>query len=90
MSAKSILLSAAAAAVVALAGGVTAASAHGHGGHGHMGHGHMGHHHFFHHRFGPRVFVGGGYSDCGYLYNRWTLTGSYYWKRRYLQCRYGW
>jgi hypothetical protein len=88
MSTKSILFAAAVAAIAATAGGVTAASAHGHGGHGHMGH--MGQHHFFHHGFGPRVIVGGGYSDCGYLYNRWAFTGSHYWKRRYLQCTYGW
>jgi hypothetical protein len=85
MSLKSILF-AGAAGVAALAGGITAASAHGHGGHGHMGHGHF----FHHHGFGPRIIVGSAYSDCGHLYNRWTFTGSRYWKMRYLQCRYGW
>jgi hypothetical protein len=81
MSKKSILF-AAAAGVVTLAGGVTAASAHGHGGpHGH----------FFHHGFGPRIIIGGyGYSDCGYLYSRWQYTGSRYWRHRYFQCRNGW
>jgi hypothetical protein len=87
MSKKSILF-AAAAGLVTLAGGVTAASAHGHGGGGHGG----GHHNFFHHGFGPRIFVGGGYgySDCEYLYSRWQYTGSRYWRHRYFQCRNGW
>jgi hypothetical protein len=89
MSKKSILF-AAAAAVAALGGGITAASAHGHGGHGgHGGPGHMGHH-FGHHGFGPRIIVGTGYSDCGYLHDRWMFTGSHYWKKRFLSCKYGW
>jgi len=32
------------------------------------------------------AFVGGG---CGYEYSRWQHTGSFYWKRRYYECR-GW
>lgn len=31
-------------------------------------------------------FVGTG---CGYTYARWQDTGSFYWKRRYYECR-GW
>lgn len=87
MSTKSILF-AAAAAIAALGGGITAASAHGgHGGPGGLGH--MGHH-FHHHGFGPRIIIGTGYSDCGYLYDRWMFTGSHYWKKRFFRCKYGW
>jgi hypothetical protein len=80
MSLKSMTI-VTAAALATIAGGASAASAHGHHGH-----------HFFnhHHHHGLRIIVGSGYSGCGYLYRRWSYTGSHYWKRRYLACKYGW
>jgi hypothetical protein len=83
MSLKSMTI-VTAAALATIAGGASAASAHGHQGH----HGH----HFFnhHHHHGLRIIVGSGYSSCGYLYRRWSYTGSHYWKSRYLACKYGW
>ena len=83
MSLKSMTI-VTAAALATIAGGASAASAHGH--HGHP---------FFfnhHHHHGLRIIVGSGYgySGCGYLYERWRYTGSHYWKRRFLACKYGW
>jgi hypothetical protein len=80
MSLKSMTI-VTAAALATIAGGASAASAHGHHGH-----------HFFnhHHHHGLRIIVGSGYSGCGYLYRRWSFTGSHYWKHRYLACKYGW
>ena len=76
MSAKKLLIAAAAAAVT-LTGTAGIASAHG------------GKHFFFgdHH---PRVllFLGNG-GGCGYAYEKWQYTGSFYWKREYYICR-GW
>jgi len=72
---------AAAAGLATLVGGISAASAH--GGHGmHQGH-------FFHHGFGPGLIISTGH-DCSYAFDRWQLTGSYYWKHRYFDCRNGW
>lgn len=78
-----LFMMAAAAAFATLAGGIGAANAHGHGGHGN---------HFFNHHHGLRIIGGGygyGYEGCGYFFNRWQYSGSYYWKRRFLSCKYG-
>jgi hypothetical protein len=50
---------------------------------------HHGRHHGFHHRGHVQLFIGGGGGGCGYYRNRWQDTGSFYWKRRYFECR-GW
>ncbi len=43
----------------------------------------------FHHHHRPliRLSIGGG--GCGYLYDRWMYTGSFYWKSQFYQCK-GW
>lgn len=41
----------------------------------------------YHHRPLIRLSIGGG--GCGYLYDRWMYTGSFYWKSQYYQCK-GW
>lgn len=77
------------AAALALLGGGGAAEAHGkhfgfHGFHGHGFHDSY----VFSHRPRLRIVIGGGES-CGYYYDRWRLSGSFYWKEKYLDCR-GW
>lgn len=57
-----------------------AANAHGHG-----------NHFFFNQHHGLRIIGGGygyGYDSCGYLFNKWQYSGSYYWKRQFLLCNY--
>lgn len=80
MSLKSMTIVTAATLAV-IASGASTASAGGHHGH-----------HFFnhHHHHGLRIVLGSGYSGCGYLYDRWQYTGSHFWKRRFLACKYGW
>jgi hypothetical protein len=41
--------------------------------------------HHLNHRPHMRLVIGG--HGCGYLYRRWMLTGSRYWKWQYLDCR---
>ena len=80
MSTKSLMI-AAAAAFATLAGGIGAANAHGHG-----------NHFYFNQHHGLRIIGGGdgyGYDSCGYLFNKWQYSGSYYWKRQFLLCKYG-
>lgn len=77
------------AATVALLGAVGSAEAgRRHGGFGLKfgGGGFHKHHHHFHHRhfYGPRIVIGGG--GCGYYWNKWKWTGSYYWKAKYYDC----
>jgi hypothetical protein len=48
---------------------------------GNFGHGH-------HSSSGIYINVGGS-GGCGYSYDRWQDTGSYYWKKRYYECK-GW
>jgi hypothetical protein len=49
-----------------------------------------GHHHHHHHRH-HGLYLTSSYigPSCGYLYSRWQTTGSFYWKKRYYECR-GW
>ncbi|MFN0217864.1 MAG: hypothetical protein ACKVP4_03505 [Hyphomicrobium sp.] len=78
---KSVAL--AAATAFAIFGGVGAAEAHGK---------HFGFHKFhnFHSfDYGPRYRVVIGGDECGFLYRRWRLTGSKFWKHEYYACR-GW
>lgn len=96
MSTKN-LVATAAIALAALVGGFGVAEAHGMGnGMGksmgmNMGKGMnsgMDHHDFFRHH-GVPIIVGTSYSDCGYLFDKWQLTGSLYWKSQFLECKYG-
>lgn len=74
MSFKSIAI--AALALGTIAGGASAASAHGH--------------HHFRHGFG--IVIGGGDyhgGGCGFYREMWEDTGLFKWKRRYYMCK-GW
>ena len=75
MSTKTLVI-AAATALTALFSAAGGASAHGHK------------HGFFHEGPRFRVIVGPSY-NCGYYHNKWMNTGSFYWKRRYYECK-GW
>jgi co-chaperonin GroES (HSP10) len=48
-----------------------------------------GHHHHHRHRHGLYLTSGYIVPSCSYLYGRWQDTGSFYWKKRYYECR-GW
>ena len=88
MSAKMIVI-AAATALTALFGAAGGASAHKSG--GMSGSSHFmksDHDHDFHHGPRFRLIVGPSYG-CGYYYEQWMDTGSYYWKRKYYVCK-GW
>jgi hypothetical protein len=79
---------AALAAVMMIAAGSSGALAKGgHGGH-HRGFGlkfhSMGHHHRHHH---PKLYFYTG--GCGYYFDRWQDTRSFYWKKQYYVCK-GW
>lgn len=73
----------AAAALVLLVAGSTAALAHGK----HHGHGHGLHR--FHHHPNFRIYLGGG-EGCGFYRARWYETGRFYWKRKYYACKARW
>ena len=77
MSTKSLMV-ASTAAVLAMVG-TGSANAHGHKGFNNFQHGP-------HVRFVVTPNYGGG---CGYYYDRWQYTGSYYWKKQYFVCK-GW
>ncbi len=78
MSTTSRLFAAAAASAM-LAAGSGAAMAHGHG---HRSF------HSFHHRPHLQLYIGGG-GGCGYYFERWQDSGSFFWKRKFYQCK-GW
>jgi hypothetical protein len=46
------------------------------------------HHDFRRHR-GFGLYVVSGFHNCSYLYDRWLVTGNYYWKQRYFACESG-
>ncbi len=35
----------------------------------------------------PRVVIGSYGPGCGFYYDRWMDTGSFYWKKKFLRCR---
>ena len=91
------LVAAIAMGFAALAGGFGAAEAHGMGNSMHMSgmnggmnkgmNSGMPHHDYFRHR--ELFIVGTSHPDCGHLYDEWQLTGSLYWKSKFLECKYG-
>lgn len=79
---------ASAAAMLMVVVGSTSAFAGGGGGGKHgIGPGFK-HFHNHHLRHTIHLYLSGN-GGCGYLYDRWLDTGSFYWKRRYFACR-GW
>jgi hypothetical protein len=55
------------------------------------GSGHHRFHNFYSFDFRPHtrlVLISPSY-DCGTYYDRWQYSGSFYWKKRYFECR-GW
>ena len=88
---KSIALTAAAFALVMLAGAtvpgaIAPAEARSHGHHA-RGHHHHGHHHHRHHGYGRgHYFVSSGYGGCYWMKHRAEATGSRYWWTRYKSC----
>jgi hypothetical protein len=97
MSTKSLMI-AAAVGLATLAAGVGAADAHSMGNsmgmsmnkgmNSGMNSG-TSHRDFFRHDHGLRIIVGSSYPDCSYLFDKWQLTGDFFWKKRFLQCKYG-
>jgi hypothetical protein len=81
-----------AAGLVAIMGSAGAADAKGKHVVVKVGHGHGHHHHHHRHHFHGRHFYYGSpvvYGGCGYEKNMWWKTGSFYWKKRYYECK-GW
>ncbi len=82
---KSALAAAAILAATAF-GGVGTAEAHGK---------HFRFHQFHNHSLGfgygygyrPRIVIGNYGYGCGFYYDRWMETGSFYWKKKFLRCR---
>ena len=59
---------------------------------GHFGGGDHGFHEF-NNRPRLRIVIGNDYGyghGCGYFYDRWLDTGSFYWKQKFLICRGRW
>lgn len=49
--------------------------------------------HEFNNRPRLRIVIGNDYGyghGCGYFYDRWLDTGSFYWKQKFLICRGRW
>lgn len=87
MSIKTILIATVAALVTAFGAG--SASAHKMGGmpmhSGSSMHMMSDHHHFYR----SHLYVVSPSYGCGYYYDKWLLTGSFYWKQQYYVCK-GW
>lgn len=81
MSFKALSLGAFAALVLTIGGAATA----------NAGGGHHRFHNFHRFDFHPhsRLVLIAPPRDCGYYYERWQYSGSFYWKQRYFQCK-GW
>jgi hypothetical protein len=81
MHIKSVTIAAAAAAIL-MSAGSGGAMAHDH----RLSFGISDHHYLYR----PHLYLYSGLSDgCGYYYERWEDTGSFFWKRKYYICK-GW
>ncbi len=87
MKTKTIIIAAAAGLVTTL-GAAGMASAGGKSSHNSMSMKKESHESHEHHRPHFNYIIAPSYS-CGYYYDKWQYTGSFYWKKQYFICK-GW